>query len=142
MHMKRYHFKTRINQIKPEKPKASKECSQCSKKFQHYRSLHKHAKLRHNREQFTCGICPKVEETESGMKQHIKHYHTDDKCLVCGIVLPKIEMRKHKKNRHQDRSHQVGGNCGLCQRFYPSSSGLRHHTKKCQNLQDMLKQEN
>ena len=140
--MKRGHYRTRSNQMKPNKRKIPTECHQCSKTFLHYSSLLRHAQVSHNNVHFPCGLCPKVEETENGIKHHMKNYHTEEKCEICEIVLTKIEMRKHKKNRHPNRSHEVGGICGLCQRFFQSSSGLRHHKKKCKNLQDILKLEN
>ena len=142
VHMKMGHYRTRSNQIKVKKRKIPTECHQCSKTFLHYYSLLRHAQVSHNNVHFPCGLCPKVEETENRLKHHMQNYHTDEKCEICEIVLTKIEMRKHKKNRHPNRSHEVGGICGLCQRFFKSSSGLRHHKKKCKNLQDILKLEN
>ena len=81
----------------------------------HYKRIHEKIKENHK-----CYICPKYYETKSGLNEHVKTIHTNEKphrCDKCDMAFVHASyLKMHQKVDHDGERY----NCELCSAQYKS----------------------
>ncbi len=105
-------------------------CTLCRRFFSGVTCLHRHKDLHHkaDHEDFSvvkCSYCPGVFHEASSLEDHVKFFHQEEECLLCGSVFNgAFEMYEHISEIHPPyQAHQHAHVCTLCGAYYP----YRHH---------------
>lgn len=111
-------------------------CEKCSKVYKHKRSLITHLNSSHSRfcdlqKAYSCGVCLKKFQTQSGMKRHCKKAHGESK----GAVKSRLEsyfVEEYYECQDTAEDKVYGIKCMYCKiKIFQGIKDVLEHMREC-----------